>query len=109
MDSGELTSRLITWLAVICATGCTAHARDAQRAAEVERQRAYWQANSVEMSAPNPPSEGERPGAPREPRLLCNDGTLSTCTPLGVQQDCCISQGGVHRDSWGNTIAREPE
>lgn len=49
-------------------------------------------------------------GAPREQEpyvahLRCNDGSLAPdCAPAVLHGDCCVNQGGVYRDAWGNLV-----
>lgn len=84
---------------------------------ELRRQRAediaHWQTYQIERVGPLTVHGGE--DAPvsalserMEPRLVCRNGTLSnSCTRSSTSRDCCIDQGGVYRDAWGDVrVAR---
>ncbi len=44
-------------------------------------------------------------GESNVPHLRCNDGSLAgNCAPNALHGDCCVNQGGVYRDAFGNMV-----
>jgi hypothetical protein len=69
--------------------------RDPGRTTESIRWREAHRANAD----PRPP-----PPEPWETRLRCIDGTLTVACDPRTLANCCVNQGGVARDPWGNVI-----
>jgi hypothetical protein len=66
---------------------------------EGKRERTVYARGRKTSPAPDPAHSSQAP------RLLCNDGTLApNCSRENTEADCCVNQGGVARDNWGNLV-----
>ena len=112
--SGRVAAGGLAFALLLMVGGCASASHQVRNERAQERRAEYWrrppaerrdrarEAASLERSA----SASGVMLEPNVPRLRCFDGTLSiTCTPNGAQRDCCIGQGGVYRDAWGNVVA----
>lgn len=113
MSRRPILARVATGLvsAFLCLSACGRSSHELRRRREAEENAAYWQRHAVDRVSRGAEraTAGEAPvREPHVPHVLCMDGTPSirSCSPQSVTADCCVNQGGVYRDQWGNAVGQ---